>query len=267
MSADRVFTLPDSADATLLTSTSSVGKVLQIVSSVKTDTASASVNRNSDWVGHGLSVSITPSSASNKILIFGQVTVGSSINDGISLSIFTAGSVLAAATGDADGQRKRQTAGAEIDYDFAVTTIPIHYLDTAGGTSSITYQPAFNISIKLVELTKETKDVPIILNNVSMQDDYEGDFRQRRTLMWTLNFTVKTYLFGPVDVQKDIRKVTVDYRSDMVRRPAELRYTAEVESTEEPAVPRDEINPETDPYKVTETYEDIYSQDNDFFGL
>jgi hypothetical protein len=123
-----------------------IGPTLQTVTSVKTDVASASVNRNSDWVGHGLSVSITPSSASNKILIFGQVTVGSSINDGISLSIFKDSSVLAGATGDADSQRKRQTAGAEIDYDFAVTTIPFHYLDTAGGTSSITYQPAFNIS-------------------------------------------------------------------------------------------------------------------------
>ena len=141
-----------SADALTLSSDGKVtfpnntGNILQVVSSVKTDVASASVNRNSDWVGHGLSVSITPSSASNKILIFGQVTVGSSINDGISLSIFKDGSVLAAATGDAGNQQKRQTAGAEIDYDFAVTTIPIHYLDTAGGTSSITYQPAFNIS-------------------------------------------------------------------------------------------------------------------------
>jgi hypothetical protein len=141
----RILTIPDEA-GTILTSATSTGKVLQIQSTTKTDVASASVNRNSDWVGHGLSVSITPSSASNKILIFGQVTVGSSINDGISMSIFKAGSVLAAATGDADSQRKRQTAGAEIDYDFAVTTIPFHYLDTAGGTSSITYQPAFNIS-------------------------------------------------------------------------------------------------------------------------
>ena len=141
----RILTIPDEA-GTILTSATSTGKVLQIQSTTKTDVASASVNRNSDWVGHGLSVSITPSSASNKILIFGQVTVGSSINDGISMSIFKAGSVLAAATGDADSQRKRQTAGAEIDYDFSVTTIPIHYLDTAGGTSSITYQPAFNIS-------------------------------------------------------------------------------------------------------------------------
>ena len=141
----RILTIPDE-NGTILTSATSTGKVLQVVSSVKTDVASASVNRNSDWVGHGLSVSITPSSASNKILIFGQCTVGSDINDRISLSIFKAGSVLAAATGDADGQRKRQLSGAEMDYNFAVTTIPFHYLDTAGGTSSITYQPAFNIS-------------------------------------------------------------------------------------------------------------------------
>ena len=47
---------------------------------------------------------------------------------------------------------------------------------------------------------------------------HEADFSQRRTLVWTLNFTIKTYLFGPVDVQKDIRKAVVDYRSDVKTR-------------------------------------------------
>lgn len=123
-----------------------VGKILQVVSSVKTDTASGSLDMNSDWVGHGLSVSITPSSASNKILITGQLSVCSAINDGISVALFKAGSVLSGATGDASGSRNRQTAGAELDYDFAMTCLPFHYLDTAGGTSSITYQPAICIS-------------------------------------------------------------------------------------------------------------------------
>ena len=82
-----------------------------------------------------------------------------------------------------------------------------------------------------------------------------------------MNFTVKTYLFGPVDIQKDIRKVTLDYRSDIVRRPAELRYSAEVKSTATPPVPRDEIDPSKDQYKVVETYEDLLSEDNTFFGL
>ena len=156
-SADVAFKLPNQdgtsgqamvTDASGNLSFASVagGKILQVVSSVKTDVASASIDRNSDWVGHGLSVSITPTSSSNKILIFGQVTVGSDINDGISLSIFKAGSAISGAIGDASSSRKRQTAGAEMDYNFAVTTIPFHYLDTAGGTSSITYQPALNIS-------------------------------------------------------------------------------------------------------------------------
>ena len=85
--------------------------------------------------------------------------------------------------------------------------------------------------------------------------------------MWTLNFTVKTYLFGPVDIQKDIRTAKVEYRSDIVARPAELRYSAAVESTDTPPIPAAEIDPNTDPYKITETYEDVHASDSDFFGL
>ena len=129
------------------------------------------------------------------------------------------------------------------------------------------FHPSMNVSIEVIDTTKEERDIAIVLNGVGYQDDYEGDFTQRRTLLWTLNFTVKTYLFGPVDVQKDIRKAVVDYRSDIKTRNTELRYTAEVKSTETPEVPRDEINPETDPYEVKETFEDIYAQDNEFFGL
>jgi hypothetical protein len=129
------------------------------------------------------------------------------------------------------------------------------------------FHPSVNVSIEIIDETHEERDIAIVLNGVNYQDDYEGDFSARRTLVWTLNFTVKTYLFGPVDVQKDIRKVTLDYRSDIVRRNAELRYTAEVASTATPPVPRDEIDPENDAYKVVETYEDMYSEDNSFFGL
>ena len=129
------------------------------------------------------------------------------------------------------------------------------------------FHPSVNVSIEIIDETHEERDIAVVLNGVNYTDEYEGDFTQRRTLIWTLNFTVKTYLFGPVDVQKDIRKVTLDYRTDIVRRNAELRYAAEVQSTDTPPIPRDEIDPTTDPYKVVETYEDIYSQDNEFFGL
>ena len=126
------------------------------------------------------------------------------------------------------------------------------------------FHPSLNVSIEVIEETKEERDIAIVLDSVAYSDDYESDFSQRRTLIWNLNFTIKTYLFGPVNAQRDIRKIVLDYRADIVKRPAEIRYTAEVESTETPPIPRDEINPVTDPYRVKETYEDL---DSDFFGL
>ena len=53
----------------------------------------------------------------------------------------------------------------------------------------------------------------MVLENITMQDDYEGDFESRRVLLYTLRFTAKTYLFGPVqDASKDIiTKSTVNY--------------------------------------------------------
>ena len=76
------------------------------------------------------------------------------------------------------------------------------------------FQPAYNVTVNLVSTIKEKRDIPIVLENITMQDDYEGDFTQRRVLLYTLRFTAKTYLFGPVsDASKDIiKKSTVNYR-------------------------------------------------------
>jgi len=70
--ANRVLTLPD-ADATLLSSASSVGKILQVVTVLKTDSFSTSVQVNSTADVTGLSVNITPSSSSNKIMVLGSI--------------------------------------------------------------------------------------------------------------------------------------------------------------------------------------------------
>ena len=75
------------------------------------------------------------------------------------------------------------------------------------------FQPADNLSVQLVSGIKEKRDIPIVLENVTFQDDYEGDFDTRRVLLYTLRFTAKTYLFGPVSsATKDIiKKTTVSY--------------------------------------------------------
>ena len=75
------------------------------------------------------------------------------------------------------------------------------------------FQPQYNLTVQLMETIKEKRDIPIVLENVTMQDDYEGDYTSRRVLMYTMRFTAKTYLFGPVtSATKDIIKgVSVRY--------------------------------------------------------
>ena len=69
------------------------------------------------------------------------------------------------------------------------------------------FQPQYNLTINLVNLINEKKDVPVVLENITMDDQYEGDFTSRRVLLYTLRFTAKTYLFGPVtSASKDIIK-------------------------------------------------------------
>jgi len=75
------------------------------------------------------------------------------------------------------------------------------------------FQPQYTLTIKLVNDTVEKRDVPVVLNTITMDDDYEGDFSTRRALIYTLRFTAKTYLFGPVSTQTAdiIEKVSLTY--------------------------------------------------------
>ena len=60
------------------------------------------------------------------------------------------------------------------------------------------FQPAYNLSVDLVSTIGEKRDIPVVIENITMEDDYEGDFTTRRSLIYTFRFTAKTYLLGPV---------------------------------------------------------------------
>ena len=89
------------------------------------------------------------------------------------------------------------------------------------------FQPHYNLAVKLIPDMNETKDVPVVLNSIDYEDDYEGDFSTRRAIIYTLQFTVKTYLYGPVTDSKVIKKVITDYYTDTntTTAPREVRYT------------------------------------------
>ena len=91
------------------------------------------------------------------------------------------------------------------------------------------FQPSFNLTVDLVKSIGEKRDIPIVLDSINFQDDYEGDFSTRRALIYTLNFTAKTYLFGPVAESSEglIKKVQVDYYPETNTKTAKRiqRYT------------------------------------------
>lgn len=91
------------------------------------------------------------------------------------------------------------------------------------------FQPSYTLTINLIDSIGEKRDIPIVLDNILMEDDYEGDYTTRRALIYTLKFTAKIYLFGPVSsgVSKDIiQKVSLGFISgDTQSTSRDLTYS------------------------------------------
>ena len=72
------------------------------------------------------------------------------------------------------------------------------------------FTPDFTPRMDLLDDVSMMVDVPIILNDVTQEDTYDSDFETRRSLIWTLNFTMKGYFFGPTSDKKVIKFVEVN---------------------------------------------------------
>ena len=92
------------------------------------------------------------------------------------------------------------------------------------------FQPSLNNTINLISAIGEKKDVPVVMESITQNDQYEGGFDSRRLIIHTLRFTAKTYLFGPVAESTDglIKRVDVDYYTNTNIKTAKRvqRYTA-----------------------------------------
>ena len=90
------------------------------------------------------------------------------------------------------------------------------------------FQPDYTLTVNDMADMGIKRDVPIVLNSISYEDDYEGDFATRRSLIYTLSFTTKFYLYGPVTSQGVIKTVQVDQYTDMPDKSPvrEQRYVA-----------------------------------------
>lgn len=77
------------------------------------------------------------------------------------------------------------------------------------------FTPDFTPSVKLLPSMNLTFDIPVVLQSVTMEDAYEGSFEERRALVYTLNFTMKGYILGPIQTSGVIKRVQVDTHTDI----------------------------------------------------
>lgn len=67
------------------------------------------------------------------------------------------------------------------------------------------FTPDWTVTALLIPEMDIKHDIPIILNSVNLDDVYDGEFTARRSLVWTLDFTLKGYLYGPIKTTKIIK--------------------------------------------------------------
>ena len=151
----------------------SAGKILQVQSTTRTDTFSESVATGA-ISADAITVNITPSNASNKIFLIAHLSIGLSNDNEVNWAFYKGGSVLSGAVANADGNRRQRTSGGDVRWTGTHNTTGGQYLDTAGGTSQITYSCRLG--------TGNNGAVTIYLNRSHTNDNYAYDFKTISTL-------------------------------------------------------------------------------------
>ena len=95
-----------------------------------------------------------------------------------------------------------------------------------------TFTPEYTLSINVVPDMSVKIDVPIVLNSVSVQDDYDGDFQMRRFVTHSLNFQMKMNLFGPISGRNVIDTVNANVGDNEDFTNPNRVYTAEGDVTD-----------------------------------
>ena len=103
-----------------------------------------------------------------------------------------------------------------VPYDFTFQ-LAIMVKNAEDGTKIIEqilpyFTPEWTASVNLMPDVDGKYDVPIVFNDITTEDTYEGDFTQRRALIHTLTFTMKGYLFGPSRRSEVIKDIDVNIK-------------------------------------------------------
>jgi hypothetical protein len=88
--------------------------------------------------------------------------------------------------------------------------LSIFVKNTTDGTKIIEqilpyFTPEWTTTVQLISNPDITLDIPLVINNITQDDVYEGSFEERRALIWTLDFTMKAFFFGPTKKSEIIK--------------------------------------------------------------
>ena len=140
VTADDIASTLDLSGKTVTLPAGTGGKVLQVVQTVKTDTASTS---STSWADiSGLSVTITPTSATSKILVSWSIACGFNGGSGMGIRLQRNYSNVAY-RGDAAGSRPRTIIYSETATTASINVQSNQWLDSPATTSATTYNFAF----------------------------------------------------------------------------------------------------------------------------
>ena len=156
-----------------------------------------------------------------------RISADPNLNPSIALTVPRMGFELTSMT--YDGVRKLNTMGRNVEkgttglkkqfnpvpynWDFSLY---VYVKNAEDGTQILEqilpfFTPEFTVTMNLVSSMSEKRDIPLVLNSVTSEDTYEGDFASRRSIIWTLSFLMKGFLYPNVaDNAKVITDVTVD---------------------------------------------------------
>ena len=125
------------------------------------------------------------------------------------------------------GKRGFQYQPAPYNLSFSLSVLAKNVIDAIQVVEQILpyFQPEYTVAMKMVDSMDEVRDVPVILNSVTMEDMYEGAFEERRVIEYTLEFTMKLYFFGPVYTGEVIKNVIErTYFNDQVQTGFTTRF-------------------------------------------
>lgn len=74
------------------------------------------------------------------------------------------------------------------------------------------FTPDWTTTVNLIPEMDITMDIPIVLNNIGYTDNYDGNYKDRRAIIWQLDLTLKGYLYGPVKNSNIIKFVETNFK-------------------------------------------------------